>query len=68
MSIARRWAKCKRACLRWALQLKPAGQRLTASDASRTACDPQTGQCVGIRNGRASAWAQLPQSIQALPE
>jgi len=53
MSMARRWAKCKNACLRWALQLNPAGQRLTASVDSRTARAPQTGQWLGILKSRA---------------
>ncbi|MNT25660.1 hypothetical protein D3C72_1611890 [compost metagenome] len=55
MSIARRWAKCSRACLRCAAQIRPPVQRAMASSSRRSTCEPHTGQVVGMTNARASA-------------
>ena len=52
--IARRLAKCRKACLRCAGQNSPPVQRDTDSSSNRTTCEPHTGHTAGIANSRAS--------------
>ena len=53
MSMARRCAKCNSACLRCAAHTRPPEQRESTSPGSRTATEPHTGQCAGMRKASA---------------
>ena len=53
MSMARRWAKWSKACLRWAAQNRPPLHLAIASSTKRSMWESQIGQRLGISNGLA---------------